>query len=186
MEILLVRHGKPAIDQFPRLSAQDMRHWIDAYNQAGVRSDPPPSPALTAAVKNSRTLVTSGLKRAVESARTLGFYHPQISDPLFREADLPHGDGRSLKLPPNLWAAVFRLSWFAGYSRNAESMTDCRRRMEIAAQRLVEVAHDGSPVLLVGHAIANRFIAGHLLATGWQGPKSPGSGYWGFGLYRKD
>ncbi|WNN47587.1 hypothetical protein RIN58_14440 [Siccibacter colletis] len=42
MEIILMRHGKPAFNDAATLSAGDMAEWIEQYDLAGIASNIPP------------------------------------------------------------------------------------------------------------------------------------------------
>ena len=55
---------------------------------------------------------------------------------------------------------------------------------KIASEKLIEYAQQHEPILFVCHGFINRFIAQHLLKTGWTGPKSPGKDFWEFGIYQ--
>lgn len=43
--IILMRHGQPQLDEFGKLSALDMKDWIEHYNQSGITRQPAPMPA---------------------------------------------------------------------------------------------------------------------------------------------
>lgn len=45
------------------------------------------------------------------------------------------------------------------------------------------LAQENEKVILVGHGLMNRLIAGNLRRNNWQGPTSPGKKYWEFGIY---
>lgn len=82
-----------------------------------------------------------------------------------------------------VWVTVFRLCQFFGFARNGESLLAARQRAREASRLLAAMAKQNESVLLVGHGYMNRLIAKQLLASGWQGPKSPGHRYWDFSIY---
>ena len=90
-----------------------------------------------------------------------------------------------MKLKPSVWAVIFRILWFAGYSHNAESITKGRSRVKEAARLLITEAESKQSVLLVGHGILNRMIAKELVHSGWTGPSTPNGGYWSASVYDK-
>jgi len=96
---------------------------------------------------------------------------------------MPYAAWGTPALPYRVWCAVFRIAWLFGFSARAESRADAVVRAREAAQRLVELARERGPVLLVGHGIMNRLIAEALLARGAVGPRRLGSGYWTSGVY---
>ena len=156
---------------------------VAAYDAAGLKADhAPPREAVQMAI-SCNTVVCSDLRRSVESARKLGASEPDHVESVFREMVLPYASFPSPRLAPGIWAAFFRACWFLGYSPNGESLCQGRLRAATGASRLRQIAADRGSVLLVGHAVVNGLIARELLATGWQGPGSPGRRHWKFGVY---
>lgn len=156
-----------------------MEQWIERYNLSEVGPQDIPAKGQLL-MRSAKIVVTSTASRAISSARVLG-RQPDFMDPLFCEADLPFAVINFPRLPPNVWAAIFRIFWFFGYARNAESMRCTKIRAKAAAKKLVALAEEGS-VLLIGHGIMNRLIAKELSAMEWCGEK-PRSGYWGVSTY---
>jgi len=183
MRIVLLRHGEPDVTDPGRLRAGEFHRWIDAYNSAGLKKASRPSAEALAVAADCATVVCSDLPRSVESAKALGIEKIDYVDPLFREAGLPYADFPSPRLPPELWAAWFRVLWLCGYSPNSESIREAKSRAAECTGRFQAWSAKGTPVLLVGHGLANRFIARELLAAGWSGPENPGRRYWEFGEY---
>jgi len=183
MQIVIMRHGKPDICASEKLRACEMREWIESYDSAGIdRMHVPPVIAMEKAAQ-CNAVVCSDLKRSVESAGILKAGHVYLSDAVFREFGLPCMTWHSFRLPPMIWAAFFRMLWFAGFSAGGESFRDSRLRMKRGADKLKEVAAEHGSVLFVGHGLYNFFLAKELLSTGWQGPVTPGKRYWEFGVY---
>lgn len=183
MEIILVRHGKPVLPSLKNITASDFTHWITEYNQAGLCASSTPSHALLKQVADSKLVISSTLKRSIESAQALQASH-HLSDPLFNEADLPVSNGAFLKLSPKYWAIYFRIAWLFGYSTNIESYRDTKARAFHAVNRLVELAHIHKKVLLVGHGVYNQMLANELRKHGWSGPKRPAAKHWSYAIYQ--
>ncbi len=184
MRIVILRHGKSSLPPRPWIKAHDLGAWIDAYNRTGIAGKPPES-AITAA-KTCPVIVTSDLARSIESARALGPEAPLISDEIFREADLPFGPLGNVRLPPMVWALIFRIKWAFGFNaRNGESLSGFRERSSHAASRLIALAEEHGAVLFVGHGLINEYIARCLLAAGWKGPGRPRLHHWASTEYTK-
>lgn len=183
MQITLLRHGEPDIPVWPRIPAAEMGRWVNAYNQAGICPKKYPPHRSVEAVRNSKIVVASDLRRSIESVQKISDREPHIQDAIFQEAGLPFRSMMFPKLSPSVWAAYFRLSWFLGSETNSESISAFRKRIAVATDRLVVLAEQHGTVLLVGHGIANQFIAKRLRCSGWVGPKNAGREYWTFSSY---
>ncbi|EOC1348239.1 histidine phosphatase family protein [Cronobacter turicensis] len=183
MEIILMRHGRPAITNSGSLLARDMPDWITRYDLAGTGNDLPPE-ANRELATTAGIVISSDLPRALSSLKALGC-EPVHTDALYREAELPvYGVGR-LRLSPQAWSGIFRVLWLCGLSGNAETLRTAKQRAAKAAENLVTLAGNAeSPVLLMGHGIMNRLIAHILMRQGWREIRKPGKGYWGTGVYR--
>lgn len=81
------------------------------------------------------------------------------------------------------WGVLLRCLSAVGFSRNGESLLMAKKRAQVAASTLIDVAHEHKNVLLVGHGFVNYFIAQELLARNWVGPSKPGGRYWEYGVY---
>jgi hypothetical protein len=71
-----------------------------------------------------------------------------------------------------------------GFSQNGESLSMAKKRAQVAASALIDIAHVHGSVLLVGHGFINYFLAKELLSRNWAGPSKPGGGYWEYGVYQ--
>jgi broad specificity phosphatase PhoE len=136
-------------------------------------------------METAKTVITSDLKRSMESARLLNPNRTAISDPLFREIGLPFpfSNVLGLKLPANLWAVVLRCLWFCGYSSQSESFSEAKTRAEKASKELVKYAEEHQHIVLVGHGFMNRIIAKELKKMGWKGKKTANSRHWNATTY---
>ncbi|AOW13826.1 histidine phosphatase family protein [Hydrogenophaga crassostreae] len=179
MTISFMRHGKPALVECGWVTPAQMARWIERYDLSEVGpQDIPTSSYLR--TQSADVVATSTAARAMSSARLLG-RTPDVLDPVFGEAELPFALINFPRLPPSIWAAVFRIAWFFGYARSAESIRNTKARAKAAAIQLVALAEEGS-VLLIGHGIMNRLIAKELSAMGWRG-KVPQRAHWGVSTY---
>ena len=146
----------------------------------------PPSAAAMAVAGQCKVIVTSDLVRSVESGRVLGAGTPMMSEGLFREAGLPYGSTAFIKMPPFVWAMLFRFLWSFGFKTKGESIHAFRKRARSAATLLISLAREHGSVLLVGHGLINRYIARELLSTGWNGSEKTKIRHWGFTEYTRE
>ncbi|MDM2737410.1 phosphoglycerate mutase family protein [Citrobacter sp. Ct235] len=182
MEIILMRHGKPAFTASSRVTSLKMAEWISQYNLCDTGSDMPPQFSKTLA-SCALHIISSPLPRARSSLTALG-REPDLIDEVFREADLPVFHIPAFRLPPIFWASVFRIMWFCGISRNVESLGIAKQRAVQAADILVtSVKVVNGPVLLMGHWVMNRLIAKELVSMGWKEYRRQGNGYWNAVIY---
>ena len=177
MKIILMRHGKPVLSRTAWITPIAMGQWIKDYNLAEVADD---APLASLEIAHSVVcIVTSTAPRALTSVHALG-HTPSIVDALFCEAQLPFALWRFPRLPPFVWAAFFRVLWFMGYARGADSIQATRIRAQTATRKLIALSEQGA-VLLVGHGIMNRLIAQELVGLGWTG--TPKSKYWSTSIH---
>ena len=177
---ILMRHGKPVLSQVGWLAPAEMERWIEHHNLSEVEADGIPLSSLKV-VNSASFIVTSTALRALSSVQALG-HAASVADAVFSEAQLPFALWRFPRLPPFVWAAFFRLLWFFGYSRGADSIQVTKTRAKAAAQQLSSFAAKDR-VLLVGHGIMNRFIAKELIALGWAARTNHESKYWSASVY---
>jgi len=175
-----MRHGRPRLAPDGWISAAAMGDWIAAYDRAEVVDDGVPEACRRLAAA-AGCIASSNAPRALSSLRLLE-RSPALADDLFREAELPYAAWPAPQLPPQAWAALFRLLWLGGYSRGCEPCREARERARRAAGHLRALA-DAGPVLLLGHGIMNRLIGRELQAAGWRRQGAPGRGYWSFATY---
>ena len=177
LQIVLVRHGRPAIDYRTRVAGSGYGDWIRRYDEAPLDLTVPPPAGLFMRLAAVGCVATSPLRRSLESAQLLAPGLPLVCDPLFAEAGIPSTLPFSLALPPRYWTLVFRVAWSWGLSQDAESLRAARRRAQRAAMRLAELAREHGSVVLVGHGQINRLIARALRRMGWKGVGA-GRAYW--------
>ena len=175
-----MRHGAPQLAKGGWIAPMQMGEWIDLYNQSVIKDNDIPAEC-PAAAHAASTIVASTAPRACSTARALGDL-PFTQEAIFTEAELPFALWKAPWLPPQAWAAIFRILWLCGYARGSDSLTLTRQRARAAAERLVALAAKG-PVLLVGHGIMNRLIGKELQALGWLARNRQGSRYWSMGVY---
>jgi len=181
VRITILRHGQPEFEWQRSVKGSEFRSLESAYDSAGIVGNPPDESRLL--INHHEFVVCSDLPRSVQSAKALGVRTIHLSSPVFREMNLPYFNHAPIKLPLKLWVVILRTLWFLGFSRNTESFSMAKARARMASSKLVELAAEHNSVLFVGHGFLNHYVAKELLATNWEGPRSPGKKYWEFGTY---
>jgi broad specificity phosphatase PhoE len=185
MEITLIRHGKSTLTKNDKITLDKYNNWVKGYDNAGVfKEDSYPSETLEKIAK-SNIVITSDLKRSIESAMLLNADFKSISDPLFRETELPTSLSRigGLKLNPTIWTVLLRCLWFTGFSSSCESFSEARIRAKKAAEVLVGYAKEHKYVVLVGHGFFNMLVAKELQKMKLKGKRSTNSKHWNATTY---
>lgn len=187
MRIVLIRHGRPAVDSRKWMTSFEFGQWIDSYNAAELCDSVQPPNELFQLVQNCNSVVCSNLHRSLSSAKRLEIKETKIiRDHQFREMEMPWGRLSGLKLKPNYWSIIFRLLWVAGYSKNSESFKDATLRARQAALTLESLAKKKRSVLFVGHGMLNRAIAESLVKRGWETKRKLSGNYWGVGVFERE
>lgn len=157
--------------------------WWAAYDAGGLAAGQSPPDALRAEVAGAKTLVSSPLRRSLETAQALARGRPILIEPLLVEARLPPPPLPDfLKLRPPNWGVVSRLSWWLGHSGGQESRTAAEARAAQAAKRLIKLSDHG-PLVAFGHGWFNRMLRPHLRNQGWRCVTDGRDGYWRFRRY---
>ena len=177
MKLWLVRHGRPDIDDQLPIRGSDFKPWVDAYDAAPLDASVQPSDELRGLAASAGCIVTSTLRRSLESAALLGAATPTLSDAAFREAEIP-GALLGGRWGPHHWAKLFRIAWYFGYSPGVESFSAARARARVAAAQLDQLASQHTSVMLVAHGMINGYVAWALRSRGWRGPSAFGGDYW--------
>jgi broad specificity phosphatase PhoE len=183
LKIILIRHGKPMIDNSEKITGAQLAEWVQRYDLAPI--DPachPPLSLLTTA-SSIRCIVVNPRRRSVESAKLLA---PEVNHHISfeaREAELPIPRFMKIKMSARNLCTLSRLAWFMGWSAQTESLTQARVRAGIVAQELKALSQQNGSVLLLGHGIMNLLIAQRLGSQGWKLLQVSGKSYWKFSEY---
>lgn len=180
MEISFIRHGKSQCIEKGPLTICSYKDWVHKYDNVGVfEEDVYPSESVKI-ISRVSLVFTSDLKRSIQSAHFLDSSSHIISDPVFREVELPSPMLKlwNLKLNPRTWTVILRALWFLGYSRNCESYKCAKNRAIKAAEVLIKSTEEHHLVALVGHGFFNMMIAKELQSKGWIGRRNTNSKHW--------
>jgi broad specificity phosphatase PhoE len=178
-DIILARHGEPALSRAVRLTSDGYREWWALYEAGGLKEGQSPPEDLIIFAGRARVLLSSTRRRAMESVAAIVGDKPFFSDPIFVEAPLPPPPLPGwIRLSPKLWGFLSRTCWwFLDFHEGEESRAQAEARARIAAGRLIELAAQGD-VLLVAHGFFNTMIVRALKARGWSYAANQGWKYW--------
>ena len=183
--IITVRHGRPDLSRDMKITAADYGGWWARYDESGLAPEERPPEGLIKLAKNAKTVLSSTLPRAIETAAqaTLGA-RDVPADPIFVEAPLPPPPVPWIKLRPGTWGVVSRTFWFWGYApAGVENHMESWARVREITARLADHAKDGD-VLLCAHGYLNWMIDRRLRKEGWaRTERDGGNHYWSWRIY---
>jgi len=183
--IILIRHGRPAIDVAPRTSHGGFRSYIDDYEAAGLDPTSAPPEELQDLIKELDAVFTSGKPRAHQSAKALAPNAELIADPLFVEAPLASPRIPLLRMKVPKWAVVARILWHAGYHPEIENYRRAKSRAANAADILMRRAREDGQAALVAHGYFNLMIGRELRHRGFTKTGSHRAQYWNAVIYER-
>jgi broad specificity phosphatase PhoE len=183
--IILIRHGRPAIDVAPRTSHGGFRTYIDDYEAAGLDPTSAPPEELRDLVKELTAVFTSGKARAHESAKALAPHAELLADPLFVEAPLASPRIPLLTMTVPKWAVVARILWHAGFHPEIENYRRAKKRASDAADILTARARDDGRAALVAHGYFNLMIGRELRRRGFAKSGTHRARYWNAVVYER-
>lgn len=185
MEISLIRHGKSLLTENEKLTCLDFKKWVEKYDSYGVFEEQIYPPETIGKITNAKMVVSSDLRRSIESAKLLNNQIKIIPNPLFREKELPTFSKKlwNIKMRPNQWAVILTLLWICGFTNDCESYKFAKLRAKKASQQLIEYAEKYHSVVLVGHGFFNMLIAKELRKKGWKGKRKSGVKHWSCTTY---
>lgn len=183
MKIVLLRHGKPKVADFNRMTGIEFGAWIKSYNEAPLDELCLPPAGSMHIAKECNAAVCSTLVRSIESSKHLELTSKVDVSHDFVEAGLPNYPIFKLKFSVHFWLVLFRVMWFLGCAPNSESYSQAKERAKRCSDKLESIAKEYDSVVFVGHGILNRLISKELQKRGWQGPVKTPSAYWQFAVY---
>ncbi|GJL95074.1 MAG: phosphoglycerate mutase [Hyphococcus sp.] len=183
--IITARHGRPDLARDVKITAKEYGDWWARYDASGLHPDERPPEGLIKIAKNAKTVLSSTLPRAIETARqATGGAREVPADPMFVEAPLPPPPVPLLSLQPGTWGVISRSFWFWGYTPDGvESHMESWARVRKITARLADYAADGD-VLLCAHGYLNWMIDQRLRKEGWiRTERDGGNHYWSWRIY---
>lgn len=185
LQIILIRHGKPAIAKKSWMNRKAVIRYQAAYDSVGV--EPFETSPVVLSGKPVNWIYTSGLPRAIHTARIMaGESIPVRPMAQFNEFERRPFCFFNVPLPRGLWSGVSRGLWMLGANdRGIESYAEAKIRAKRNALVLEEAALRERRVLLVAHGFMNRYIRTTLKRRGWTAVDFGGNQYLGaFVLYK--
>jgi len=181
--VIFIRHGRPACrgiyQRDTAIPGDLVGSMLEDYAETGLdMSFPPPAQAIES-ISGAGAVLCSDLPRAVESARCLVPHIMPSANGIFREAGLPYGYFRRLKMKPEPWMAIMRICWLTGFHRNTESLAEAKCRARQGNDRIIEAVKINDTVLVAAHGFINIFMIRNLRARGWHPRHAMRYGYWG-------
>lgn len=183
--IITARHGRPSLSRDVRINSDAYGAWWRQYDASGLHPDEAPPRSLIDIAARAKTVLSSTLPRAIETARQATNAAREVpADPMFVEAPLPPPPIPWLKLSPTTWGVVSRTLWCLGYApTGVESQAAAWRRVGEICARLVAFAEEGD-VLLCAHGYLNWMIDRRLRASGWRrAGREGGNKFWSWRVY---
>jgi len=183
--IITARHGRPDLSRDLPISAREYGDWWARYDQSSLHPDERSPQGLIDLADGAKTVLSSTLPRAIETARqATGGKRDIPADPMFVEAPLPPPPIPLLKLKPGTWGVISRSFWFWGYApKGVETHLDAWKRVARIVGRLGEYADEGD-VLLCAHGYLNWMIDWRLRRDGWtRTERDGGNNYWSWRIY---
>lgn len=110
MRISLIRHGKSKHIDNNKITCNEFNDWVKKYDNSGVFEENSYPLETLEKIEKASIIITSDLKRSIESAKLLNPNLKKIASPLFRETELPVPSTKllNIKLMPNIWAVILR------------------------------------------------------------------------------
>ena len=173
-----MRHGVPACDHRTPIRGRDLARWTRQYDAAPLDLSSVPPAALRTRAATMRCVVTSTLRRSIDSAALLAPERSVLREALFDEVGIPTAISLPVAMRAVYWGNVARVAWAFGWSPGTETLRAAITRAEQAADRLVTLARTHGSVMLVGHGMLNSLINRALRQRGWIGAGPPRK-YWG-------
>jgi len=177
MQIMLMRHGEPALHKKGWATRAQAQAFVRAYDSVGIY--PPAFTPATLQKGEIDTIYTSSLNRSKHTARLVfegqQNYH---ADTLFREFERKVFSGINFKRPLKCWLVQSRVLWLLGLNdKSIESFAEAKRRTARAATRLESIAQRNGKAVLVSHGFLNRYLVKTLKKRGWTVAHNGGSEY---------
>ena len=183
--IIIVRHGRPALSKKQSMNWQGFRIWWNAYDAGGLTQAQKIPRKVRALAADADIIISSPLRRAVESAQRASGRDPDEIWPELIEASLPSPPLGALRLRPKAWGTLARIVWYLGWSDGMESHSAARLRADFASDKLGDAASGGKLVFVTAHGWYNRMLKDSLIKRGWVCVSQNGDLHWSFRRFER-
>lgn len=164
--IVLIRHGRSAHVQAGWIDYTGFLRWRESYEAAGIVPDDRPPRELQELANSAGVIVSSDIRRAMESTRALAPHVQFISSPLLRELELTPPNLGRLQLPLFGWALAYGVRML--FHNHAHITPAEHERAREAAEFLIALTTKHPTVVAMTHATFRSLVAKTLAAEGWQ------------------
>ncbi len=178
--IIVVRHGRPALERSTHYDWRGYQEWWRRYDAGGLETGQTPPAALLDQAAGADVILSSPLARSLETAHMVAGGLPITTNEVFVEAPLPPPPLPGVRLRPGPWGVVARITWWFGASGGLESRRAAERRADAAVKLLLETAGDDQVVLVCAHGWFNRMMRPVLLGAGWRCVVDGRDSHWSF------
>ena len=184
MTITLIRHAKVVINQRTKISALEMKAWVEEYDHAFV-SHEVPMEKIIKHLKHADLVLASGLSRTKESLGLIGVKAKEHNS-LFDEIALPTFENEAIKLYPKQWLMLLRFMLIFPGAKKHEILVKSRQRAKMAAMYLDRLVDEHQDVSLMGHGGMNWLMGKALEKLGWKCVENAqATKNWGYKVYEK-
>ena len=176
-QIVLIRHGEPALYHKGRRSRIEAMEYIQRYDSVGIFT--PHFIPFVIEPDELKVIHTSSINRAVSTAEQV-FHRVDLQDPdpMYREFERKIFPFPNLRLPLKVWLYGSRLLWFIGLNDSGiESKKEAKERALKGAKTLALDAQTNGKTVLVSHGLLNRYLEDYLQDLGWVTVYDGGDGY---------
>ena len=184
-QIILIRHAKVDIDNSQKIASTLLKNWVEAYDMADICSESKPTQVSIDVVNSADVVITSSLRRAIDSAKVLGadIYE---SNAIFNEALIPDVHIPFVKFKPKKWLVILRVLAFFGMGTKDTLLKASKLQAKEASLRLLELADEHESIVLVGHGGMNWLIHKVLMKEGWTLESNASNANWGVTVLKQE
>ncbi len=184
-QIILIRHAKVDSDHSEKIDSSSLKDWVALYDTANIHADSFPSEETIDMVKNADLILTSSLRRTIDSAKVLGIDIYE-SNAVFDEALIPEVNIPFLKLKPKSWLVILRVMLLLGLGKKDTSLKASKQQAKDANKRLLALSTEYDSVVLIGHGGMNWLIRKELMKEGWSLEPNASNKNWGMTVLKRE
>lgn len=149
------------------MSRGDVERWRERYDEAGLAAGERAPDALRLTARTA-CVVSSDLRRAIESAALVAAGRPVITTPLLRESVIPIPALGFLRLPPVGWALAAGMAWSVHTRRDSHpAVAAAQAQARAGAEWLQAIVSRHGDVVAITHAVAREGLVRALGTLGW-------------------
>jgi len=184
-QIMLIRHGVPAISREGRFNRKEAQKFIRAYDSVGVF--PLAHQPVHLEEGEVEIIYTSNINRAIHTAQLIfGEQYNFVQWKQFAEFQRKIMAFPNMKMPLGFWLVNSRLLWVLGFNdKGIENFKTAKQRAKDGASFLEAQAMQQDKAILVAHGFYNKYLRKYLKKRGWYLIKSGGQEHLGTSLLIK-